>query len=179
MREVVWKFWKAWDYDREAQWLNEMSAKGMALVSVSFCRYEFEECNPGEYSYRLELLEKSPRSAESRQYIRFLEDTGVRHVGSYFNWVYLARKTADGPFEVHSDAESRIRHLKRIMSLLIPGAVVCIYTGILNVAYLFWYGHWGNAIGFLNLAIAVWAINGIRKIRKMKKELEKQQQIFE
>lgn len=44
-------FW-VWQFDNEENWLNEMAAKGLALVGVGFCRYEFEECTPGEYNVR-------------------------------------------------------------------------------------------------------------------------------
>lgn len=180
MRHIVWKFWKAWDFDKEEKWLNEMAAKGLALAGVSFCRYEFEECTPGAYTYRLELLKESIRHPESRQYIHFVEDMGARHVSTYSRWVYFAMPAAEGPFELHSDNESKIKHLNRILSLLIPATVLCAATGVQNLLMLFsGDGVWGNGIGFVNLAIAVWAGFGIRKVRKKKKLLEKEQQIFE
>lgn len=180
MRHIVWKFWKAWDFDREEKWLNEMSAKGLALAGVSFCRYEFEECSPGAYTYRLELLQENIRHPESQQYIRFVEDMGARHVGTYARWVYFAMPAAEGPFELHSDSESKIKHLNRILALLIPAAVLCAATGVQNLLMLFsGDGIWGNAIGFANLFIALWAGSGTRKIRKKRNALKKEQQIFE
>ena len=56
------------NYEKEEEWLNEMSAKGMALIYYSWCRYVFEETQNNEYIYRIELLEKSPTSAESIPY---------------------------------------------------------------------------------------------------------------
>ena len=180
MKHIIWKFWKAWDFDKEEQWLNELAAQGLALTGVSFCRYEFEDCTPGAYTYRLELLTESIRHPESQSYIRFVEETGAKHVGTYSRWVYFALPTAEGPFALHSDNESKIRHLKRIQALLVPGAVLCAFTGIQNLLYLFsGRGVWGNSIGFLNVAIAIWAGNGVRKIRKRRQLLEKEQQIFE
>ena len=166
-------------FDKEEKWLNEMAAKGLALVGVSFCRYEFEECTPGAYTYRLELLEENIRHPESQQYIHFVEDMGARHVGTYARWVYFAMPVAEGPFELHSDNGSKIKHLNRILGLLIPATVFCTAVGIQNVLMLFTGGIWGNAIGFLDLAVAIWAGNGIRKVRKKKKLLQKEQQIFE
>ena len=99
MRKTVRKWFWVWDFDKEEQWLNEMAAKGLALVGTGFCRYDFEECVPGEYQVRLELLENQLQDAESQQYIRFLEETGVEQVGNYFRWVYFRKKTADGAFD--------------------------------------------------------------------------------
>lgn len=52
------------NYEKEEIWLNEMAAKGLNLISVSFCRYGFEDGTPGEYNYRLELLDESPTHDE-------------------------------------------------------------------------------------------------------------------
>ena len=38
MRHTVYKLLWAWEYDKEEKWLNEMAAKGMALVSVGLCK---------------------------------------------------------------------------------------------------------------------------------------------
>lgn len=180
MKHVIWKFWKAWDFDREEQWLNQMAAQGLALTGVSFCRYEFEDCAPGAYTYRLELLKETTRHPESQSYIRFLEETGAKHVATFSRWVYFALPAALGPFELHSDLESKIGLLKRIEKLLVFPTVFCAFTGIQNLLLLFSPdGVWGNGIGFLNLAIALWAGLGIRKIRKKRRALEKEQQIFE
>lgn len=180
MKHVVWKFWKAWDFDKEEQWLNQMAAQGLALTGVSFCRYEFEECNPGACSYRLELLNERITHPESQQYIRFLEDMGAKHVGTFSRWIYLAMPAEAGPFSLHSDLESKIRHLGRIQALFVPAALLCLTVGIQNLLLLFsGDGVWGNSIGFLNLGIALWALNGARKLQCKKKQLKKDQTIFE
>ncbi len=49
MRKTIHKLFFIWDFDKEEKWLNQMAAKGLALVSVGFCKYEFEDCIPGEY----------------------------------------------------------------------------------------------------------------------------------
>lgn len=180
MKHIIRKFFKAWDFDKEEQWLNQMAAQGLALTGVSFCRYEFEETTPGAYTYRLELLTESTRHPESQNYIRFVEETGAKHVGTYSNWVYFALPADLGPFDLHSDMDSKVRHLKRIEKLLIFPTVFCAFTAFQNLMLLFsGNGVWGNAIGFLNLAVAIWAGLGIRKIRKKRLLLEKEQQIFE
>ena len=52
MRKIIHKLFWVRQFDKEENWLNEMAAKGLALVGVGFCRYEFEECTPGEYNVR-------------------------------------------------------------------------------------------------------------------------------
>ncbi|WP_239443060.1 DUF2812 domain-containing protein [Gordonibacter sp. An230] len=46
-------------------------------------RYVFEECEPGAYEYRLELLENMACAAESRRYLGFLEEMGIECVGMF------------------------------------------------------------------------------------------------
>lgn len=48
MSHVVRKYFA--DFEKEEQWLNDMSAKGLALVEYSWARYVFEESAPGNTS---------------------------------------------------------------------------------------------------------------------------------
>jgi hypothetical protein len=108
-------------HEKEEEWLNEMSAKGYAMVSIhGGIFYEFERCEPGEYIYRLELLEQSIISPLSMDYIRFLEDTGVEMVGSWVRWVYFRKKAKDGAFDLFSDLASKVNHFIRIRNFVIP-----------------------------------------------------------
>jgi len=169
MRKIVRKWFWVWDFDKEEQWLNDMAAKGLALVDVGFCRYTFEECLPGEYQIRLELLENQLKHAESQQYIRFLEETGVEQVGNYFRWVYFRKKTADGAFDLYSDLESRIKHLKRIIALILPISLANLCIGLGN--------SW--SVSLINLALGILGCFGAWKLTQKRKRLEAEAQIFE
>ena len=59
------------------------AARGLALVDVCGIRYVFEEGAPGEYEYRLELLEHTAGSSEGRCYLDFLRDLDIECVGTY------------------------------------------------------------------------------------------------
>ena len=83
MRKTIRKWFWIWDFDKEEKWLNEMAAKGLCLVSVGFCKYEFEDCLPGEYKICLQLLKKCPRNPEMQKYMEFMEETGAEHVGTF------------------------------------------------------------------------------------------------
>ncbi len=97
MKHKVFKLFV--DFEKEERWLNEMSAKGLQFSSYWFGNYVFEQGTPGEYTYRLELMETSPHNAEGQAYIRFMEDAGVECVDTFWRWAYFRKKTADGPFE--------------------------------------------------------------------------------
>lgn len=75
MRKVIHKWFWVWDFDKEEKWLNEMAAKGLALVAVGWCRYEFEDSVPGEYQICLDFLDSRCNGVENEKYITFLEET--------------------------------------------------------------------------------------------------------
>lgn len=179
MKTVMHKWFWAWDFDREEAWLNDMASRGYALSSYSFCRYEFENCKPGEYGVRIELLEQPVTSPVSQQYIRFVEETGAEQVASYMRWVYFRKKRVDGPFDLFSDLESRIRHLQRIMRLMVPLLVVNLGCALYN---LFLYCQHPNPISLifvLNLVVSALLVAGMWKLRQKIDRMKQDRQIVE
>lgn len=179
MRRTIRKWFWVWDFDKEEQWLNEMAAKGLALVGAGFCRYDFEECTPGEYQVRLELLENQLAHAESQKYVQFIESTGAEQVGNYFRWVYFRKKAADGPFDLYSDLDSRIKHLKRIIALILPISLANLAIGFSNVGNAMTTGIWIAKVGYINVIIGALGCIGAWKLTKKRKRLEQEAQIFE
>lgn len=178
MRQVFRKWFWVWDFDKEEIWLNEMAAKGLQLSSVGYCRYEFEPCQPGEYTIRLELLNHPPGHAESKQYIAFLEETHAEYIGFVLSWVYFRKKTIDGAFDLFSDNSSRIKHLDRILLLIAILGGYNLFVGLHNLS-LFYSSNINHILGFFNLALACFLGNGFRKINRKKRNLKKEQQLFE
>lgn len=131
MKKIVKKAY--WNPEKEQIWINEMAAKGLALSDYSCWRYVFEETQPGEYIYRIDLLEKDPQHPESEVFLKFLEDSGVSVVATYFKWVYLRKKAADGPFEVYSDIQSRMRLYRRILQFWTGLLVMMAIAALVNL----------------------------------------------
>ena len=179
MRHTVKKWFWVWDFQKEEQWLQQMAAKGLALVSVGFTRYEFEDTQGGEYDVCLQLLEQNIKHPESVKYIEFLESTGAEHVGSYFRWVYLRKKRAEGGLKLFSDYQSRVKQLSRIIGMIVPVSVANILIGISNISLLFTLSGDANAVGLINLLLGLLGCFGWYKLSKMKKALQEQAQIFE
>lgn len=173
-------FW-AWDFDKEEKWLNEMSADGLALSSVGFCRYVFEPSQPGEYEFRLALLDNLPATAESRNFLSFLTETGVEHIGSYFRWVYLRKKVSDGRFELYSDSTSKIKHLSRIQLLLGIPAIVNLALGSIILISVFHHTTYLtiNPIFIVNIALGLLCGFGVLSLGRKKERLVREQNIFE
>lgn len=180
MRRTMHKWFYAWSFEKEEKWLNEMAAKGLALVAIGFCKYTFEDCTPGEYNVRLELLKNVPAHAESQQYIRFLEETGAEYLGTIARWVYFRKKTTDGEFNLYSDNPSRIQHLNRILNVIgaVGGLNICI--GFANLALYLGNGHAVSIIpAILPLSLGLVFAYEFLKIFLKKCKLRKQQNLFE
>ena len=114
----------------------------MALSDYSWCRYVFTDSPNSQYIYRIELLDNLPTHPESIAYLRFLEENGVECVASYMRWVYLRKNAADGPFDIYTDIDSKIKHYQRINLLWSTLMIVEFIVGGMNVA-----------IGIINLSI--------------------------
>lgn len=179
MRRTIHKAFLVWNFDKEEKWLNEMAAKGLCLVSVGFCKYEFEDCAPGEYKVCLQLLENLPDHPESRKYIEFLESTGAEHVGSCLRWVYFRKKAADGEFELFSDNASRIKYLSTIINFIAVITIANLLVGISNLFFAFRNVSPVNYLGFINIALGIWGIFGSIRLLRKRKRLKQESQLFE
>ena len=135
MRTVINKIF--WDYEKEENWLNEMSAKGLALVDYFLIRYVFSDSAPGEYIYRIELLKERGSRPESKKYIAFMEESGAEHIASYMWWAYFRRRASEGRFDIYSDIDSKIAYYKRIRNFYFCGAAAQAAAGLYNIALFF------------------------------------------
>lgn len=127
----------------QEKWLNRMAAEGYRLVRTTRAMYEFEECQPSEYEYRVEFIaDKSLKQIE--EYRSFLEGLGYRtftkninlnysigkvkwrpwatgagqiatYPGSYNKELLIIERKRDGkPFEMHTDLEDIARYYRRL-----------------------------------------------------------------
>ena len=180
MRQVIRKWFWAWEFDKEEQWLNDMATQGKALISARYATYEFEDSAPGEYAVRLEMLENNPTSPESQQYIEFVESTGAEYVGRVMKWVYFRKKAADGPFELHGDNATRIKHLGGIIRLLKPLMAANVGCGVYNLCIGIGLDSAVNVLCACLSAAVTWLLyHGMVKLNDKKKQLEKEAQLFE
>lgn len=111
MKTVRKWFW-VWDFEKEDRWLNGMAQSGWVLEKVGFATYHFVSCEPGEYTVRLEMRE------HDQAYLDLMQESGAEYIGRMAKWIYFRKKTADGPFDIFSDIDSRIGHLTKISRML-------------------------------------------------------------
>lgn len=113
-----WKF--TFDKDEEQAWLNDYARQGWAMVSFFAGLVTFVPCEPGEFIYQIDLLPGiGLRADDFEGYREFMEETGVEVVERWARWVYLRKRSADGPFEVYSDAASQAAMYRRIRAMFL------------------------------------------------------------
>ena len=114
MKKTIFRLYYVWQWEKEEQWLNDMSKKGWQLVHATIGKFNFESGEPSEYTYRLELLDSNIKSLESTSYLNFLQETGIEMVGKCKNWIYLRCKTAEGGFEPNNKTLYDLTHLLKL-----------------------------------------------------------------
>lgn len=172
-----------WDFEKEEQWLNQMASKGMNFIDYTVARYLFEQGTPGEYIYRIELLPNLATHPESQAYIEFMESVGVEYMGKWLSWVFFRKKASDGPFEIFSDFDSKIKHYKRINTLFAVAGAINLFAFLYNIIYgaiasskyndyylLYYASPFILISGAITIGIALLVIGYIRKINRLKKE---------
>lgn len=171
-----------WNFEKEERWLNEMAAKGQALLHYSWGTYRFEQSRPAEWTYRIELLPDVASKPASQEYLAFMADTGAQAVATFQRWVYFRKLSVDGPFEVFSDLDSRIAHYKRVLTLFMSLFAALLPITIVNITNI---SRGDLALAFalplLAILIGVEALLGTQSLRVTGKvrELEVRKRLFE
>lgn len=180
MRMKIHKWFWVWDFEKEEKWLNQMAAQGKALVRAGFCNYEFEDCAPGKYTIRLQMLEHLPCTEEGQAFIRFVEETGAEHVGSVQRWAYFRKKAEQGDFQLMGDNATRMKHVRNIMWMLIPLALLNLGNTISNISAGIVRNQTVKVVGGgLCAATTLLLVYALCRLNAVKQRLEKEAQLYE
>lgn len=171
MKKVMYRFFI--DYQKEEQWLNEQSEKGLHLTKVQFGRYTFIEGTPGEYIYRNELL-SGLASKDNNEYLDFLKEGDIEIVNQFAGWGYFRKRANEGLFELYTDASSKVSYLNRLIQ---------IYGFLLLINIFFFYQTFWALDGmrwfsYISLVGTILMIYPLATTYKRKKALQAEQEIF-
>lgn len=116
MKKFRW-FW-AWNDEKEEKWLEAMSKKGWHLESIGFAgTYHFRKGQPKEYSYCLDFRTGVSKGLE--EFKQICRDAGWEELGRRGSWYYFRKESTGGKKpEFFSDKQSRIQKYRRLIIFL-------------------------------------------------------------
>lgn len=117
IKKFKW-FW-AWQDDKEETWLSDMAGQGYHLKSISLPgQYTFHKGDPGNYVYRLDF--QTMRTKDRDSYLQLFADAGWEHIGDMGGWVYFRHLVNGNEIpEIYSDLDSKIGKYYRLLACLI------------------------------------------------------------
>lgn len=158
------------DYEKEEKWLNEMAQSGWALESFRLMRYVFKQVEPGTFTYRIELLSHLPSHPESKAYMAFLDEVGVEVVDTSYRWIFLRKRTSDGPFQLYSNFDSMIQREKRMIQLYGAVGLANFVVVVANLSNPYaQFAQWTILLDIVVVAMLAYAVqHHTRKVRTLK-----------
>jgi len=124
------KFKLYYDKDQEEKFLNEMSERGYAMEKFFLGFYFFEPCNPGEYTYRVDLI-AGKDIRETNSFYDLVRDTGGELVQTWGFWAFYRKK---GNFDLYTDRESQISQYEKIRKLFLGIGLLELAVMVMQVS---------------------------------------------
>ena len=139
MQTNLWKYFI--DEEQTEAWLNELAAEGLNCVGTGFLmhRYTFEQGEPGEYSYRITIMNHSMKHRDTIRYLAFLHENGIEYVAHGYRHFILRKKAADGAFDLYTDRESQIKANRTLMHSAIECIALLLLVGGFNMGITVWH----------------------------------------
>lgn len=163
------KFRWYYDKDREEGFLNNMVTKGYAMKSYFLGFYSFEKCEPGEYTYRVDIT-----SGKGVEYCNLICETGGEIIDSWGVWTFFRKK---GTFELYTDNESRIQQYRKIQKTFLSLAI-CESIMLISSTRIYFNDNDNTSLylsiilGIICIAFFYQVYKCKRKIASLKKESE-------
>lgn len=178
----VWRYYNIAEYEKEEQWINEMAKEGWQLTAIGFCRYIFRRGTPGEYIYKLDVVERTASDEVKESYFNFLTECGIRVVGEFKDWIYLQKRAADGPFDMKDDTYAKLRTVNKVYSFAVRTlckllkifaavVIICSLGQMLSSNYAIQELFGGIMLGSSTSAIVVLAILWVPILRKLRRKV--------
>ncbi len=178
----VWRYYNIAEYEQEEQWINEMAKEGWQLTAIGWCRYIFRRGTPGEYIYKLDVVERTASDEVKESYFNFLTECGIRVVGEFKDWIYLQKRAADGPFDMKDDTYAKLRTVNKVYSFAVRTlckllkifaavVIICSLGQMLSSNYAIQELFGGIMLGSSTSAIVVLAILWVPILRKLRRKV--------
>lgn len=160
------------DINKEEEWLNEQGERGLMLIGYHSGEYEFEDVSPVKYRYKIDL--PAYTGAKKKEYLDFLEQTGISVVAEYGGRVYLRKNAADGPLELYTGKSESAKQISKRYSHFFTIGISQFILGLFMLVQSLYYVRqrgvpfWIAVVIDIGLIISglIFFIIGLRKHRK-------------
>jgi len=116
IKKFKW-FW-AWDDEKEETWLSNMAREGWHLKKLGFPgNYTFESGKPREDHYRMDFI---TNRKNFQIYLQLFNDAGWEHLGELGGWQYFRTSAGENNIpEIYTDKDSKAKKYQRLIAYLI------------------------------------------------------------
>ncbi|HEY9575750.1 MAG TPA: DUF2812 domain-containing protein [Lachnospiraceae bacterium] len=125
------------DVQKEEEWLNEQGQNGLMLIGYYGGKYEFEDVSPAKYQYKIDLLAYT--GSKKKEYLAFLEQTGISVVAEYGGRVYLRKNAADGPLDMYTERKEAAKQMGKRYSHFFAIGIPQLMLGIIMLVQTLYY----------------------------------------
>ena len=126
------KWFSIFDYDKEQDYLREMSKSGWKLTKVTGLGvYHFEKSEPADVVYQLDYNKEGLEHKE--EYLKMYEDCGWEYIQDYAGYSYFRKAvSSDGVAEeIFCDDESRLEMMRRVLKGRMLPLLVIFFASLL------------------------------------------------
>lgn len=160
------------DLYKEEEWLNEQGERGLMLIGYHNGIYEFEDVSPAKYQHKIDTPNYT--GSKKKDYLDFLEETGITVVAEYAGRVYLRKNAIDGPLDLYTEKKEVTtqvnKRYSRFFSIAITQFILGLFLLIRTLQSVKAEGlaYWITIIVDAGLIISglIFFILGVRKYRK-------------
>ncbi|GIO65928.1 DUF2812 domain-containing protein [Paenibacillus sp. FSL M7-1455] len=170
--EKRFRFTTSWNYEKEEEWLNELSAQGLHLKKAGTFHSLFTRNPSVRYTYRLDY-QPGLGTERLQEYKDLYEDAGWEYVSSYKGaWHYFRTEWESGDLpKLYTDTESLTEHYKkiqRVIGILMLTNVIIFSTNMVNVLNHY-SGVWGIILPVACIYVLLFGLLGYGYVKTGKK----------
>ncbi|HSG45349.1 MAG TPA: DUF2812 domain-containing protein [Anaerolineales bacterium] len=160
-------FW-AWEDEKEEAWLGKMAREGWHLKKLGFPnKYKFESGDPRKDRYRMDFMADRKNY---QNYLQLFQDAGWEHIGKLGGWQYFrTRKDRNDAPEIYTDTDSKIQKYQRLFSYLtifFPVLFIFATRPIVETSWLANVYEIGKF--FMGLLLGIWAYTIVMILSRIK-----------
>ena len=123
------------DFDKEAEWLNEMSQNGWCFWHTNGFIYRFKRCEKGEYIFLIDYDEDNANKC-SEDYVNFRSSCGDVFVHEWDEKIYWKRKSEDGAFGSGDSVAAKLRLANKAFNHYFARLTGLLYFGVMALLLL-------------------------------------------